>query len=124
MPYEEPLPFWLVNVTRDQWPAECPDFLEELGDKDRRIIRTPDSEFKRLTWDEVKHLISIDRVDLFHRVPSELRRYRQFTHRLVKQYGSIMNFIVNERLQWKSMSPRGRPFEYDGTTLSNTSVHG
>ncbi|KAL5459755.1 hypothetical protein PMIN07_005679 [Paraphaeosphaeria minitans] len=113
MPYEEPLPFWLVNVTRDQWPAECPDFLEELGDKDRRIIRTPDSEFKRLTWDEVKHLISIDRVDLFHRVPSELRRYRQFTHRLVKQYGSIMNFIVNERLQWKSMSPRGRPFEYD-----------
>ncbi|KAF9732317.1 hypothetical protein PMIN06_002133 [Paraphaeosphaeria minitans] len=113
MPYEEPLPFWLVNVTRDQWPAECPDFLEELGDKDRRIIGTPDSEFKRLTWDEVKHLISIDRVDLFHRVPSELRRYRQFTHRLVKQYGSIMNFIVNERLQWKSMSPRGRPFEYD-----------
>lgn len=55
-------------------------------------------------------------MDSFHRVPSELRRYRQFTHRLEKEYGSIMNFIVNERLQWKSMSPRGQPFEYDGTT--------
>jgi hypothetical protein len=58
-------------------------------------------------------------VDLFHRVPSELRRYRQFTHRLVKEYGSIMNFIVNERLRWKSMSPRGRPFEHDGTMPGN-----
>lgn len=27
-----------------------------------------------------------------------------------------MNFIVNERLRWKSMSPKGRPFEYEGTT--------
>jgi hypothetical protein len=57
----------------------------------------------------------INRVDRFHRVPSELRRYRQFTHRLVKEYGSIMNFIVNERLQWKTMVPKGQPFEYDGT---------
>jgi hypothetical protein len=54
-----------------------------------------------------------NRVDKFHRVPSDLRRYRQFTHRLVKEYGSILNFIVNERLQWKSMAPRGKPFEYD-----------
>lgn len=52
-------------------------------------------------------------MDLFHRVPSELRRYRQFTHRLVKEYGSIMNFIVDERLQWKTMTPKGRPFEFD-----------
>jgi hypothetical protein len=53
-------------------------------------------------------------VDKFHRKPSELRRYRQFTHRLVKDYGSIMEFIVNERLKWGSMAPRGRPFEYEG----------
>ncbi|KAK3215611.1 hypothetical protein GRF29_8g533368 [Pseudopithomyces chartarum] len=111
MPHEEPLPFWLVNVPRDQWPTECPDFLKELSDKDRRIIGTPDSQYEKLTWEEVRHWISINRVDLFHRVPSELRRYRQFTHRLVKEYGSITNFIVNERLQWQSMSPKGQPFE-------------
>ncbi|KAF2675854.1 hypothetical protein K458DRAFT_425168 [Lentithecium fluviatile CBS 122367] len=113
MPHEEPLPFWLVNVPREQWPDECPDFLRECGEKDRRIIGTPDAEHKKLSWEEVRHFISINRVDFFHRVPSELRRYRQFTHRLIKEYGSIMNFIVNERLQWKSMVARGRPFEYD-----------
>lgn len=56
-----------------------------------------------------------DRVDRFHRKPSELRRYRAFTYRLEKEYGSIMNFIVNERLQWESMQPKGRPFENKGT---------
>jgi hypothetical protein len=59
-------------------------------------------------------------VDKFHRVPSDLRRYRQFTHRLVKEYGSIMNFIVDERLQWKTLRPRGRPFEFDGATQMHT----
>jgi hypothetical protein len=60
----------------------------------------------------------INRVDKFHRVPSELRRYRQFTHRLVKEYGSILNYIVNERLQWESLKPRGRPFAFEGTIPS------
>jgi hypothetical protein len=59
MPHEEPLPFWLVNVPRDQWPTECPDFLKELSDKDRRIIGTPDSQYEKLTWEEVRHWISI-----------------------------------------------------------------
>lgn len=54
-----------------------------------------------------------NRVDKFHRKPSELRKYRHFTHRLVKEYGSIMNFIVNRRLQWQSMEPKGKPFAYD-----------
>ncbi|KAF1952846.1 hypothetical protein CC80DRAFT_478596 [Byssothecium circinans] len=113
MPHQEPLPFWLVNVPHDQWPTECPDFLKDCGEKDRGIIGTPDSEYSVMGWDEVRHLVKINRVDHFHRIPSDLRRYRQFTHRLVKEYGSIMNFIVNERLQWESMAPKGRPFEYD-----------
>jgi len=58
MPHEEPLPFWLVNVPRDQWPSECPEFLKVCGEKDRAIIGTPDSEYKKLNWDEVLHLIS------------------------------------------------------------------
>ncbi|KAF2469160.1 uncharacterized protein BDR25DRAFT_264366 [Lindgomyces ingoldianus] len=113
MPHEEPLPFWLVNVPRDQWPKECPEFLKECGEKDRSIIGTPDAEYKRLSWDEVTEITRINRVDKFHRVPSDLRRYRQYTHRLIKEYGSIMNFIVNERLQWKTMAPKGRPFEFE-----------
>ncbi|KAF2662035.1 hypothetical protein K491DRAFT_687018 [Lophiostoma macrostomum CBS 122681] len=113
MPHEEPLPFWLVNVPHEQWPSECPEFLRECGEKDRRIIGTPDSEYARLTWDECRELIRNNRVGDFHRVPSDLRRYRQFTHRLVKEYGSILNFIKNERLRWKTLEPKGPPFQFD-----------
>ena len=61
MPHEieEPLPFWLVNVPRADWPSECPDFLQNVGDKDRRIIGTPDAEYTRLSWEEVKQIIGI-----------------------------------------------------------------
>jgi hypothetical protein len=58
MPHEEPLPFWLVNVPRDQWPNECPEFLLAVGEKDRGIIGTPDAEYSRLSWDECLELIS------------------------------------------------------------------
>jgi len=35
---------------------------------------------------------------------------------VVRDYGSIMKFIVDERLGWASMEARGRPFEYEGTS--------
>jgi len=111
MPHEE-LPFWLVNVPRDQWPAECPDFLRDVGEKDRMIIGTPDSDYKRLSWQEVQEIIRLNRVDLFRRVPSDLRKYRQYTHKLIKEHGSILNFIVKERLHWPDLKQRGAPFEY------------
>jgi hypothetical protein len=58
MAHEEPLPFWLVNVPRDQWPSSCPEFLKNCGEKDRRIIGTPDSEYRRLSWEECGEIIS------------------------------------------------------------------
>lgn len=49
---------------------------------------------------------------MFHRVPSDLRKYRQYTHKLIKEYGSILNFIVRERLHWPDLKQKGAPFEY------------
>ncbi|CAA9961167.1 DUF3605 domain containing protein [Pyrenophora teres f. maculata] len=111
MPNEE-LPFWLVNVPANQRPSECPDFLTACSEKDKRIIGTPDEEYQVLSWAEVRDIVQNDRVDKFHRLPSELRRYRQFTYHLEKEYGSILNFIVNERLKWATMEPRGEPFQF------------
>jgi len=59
MPHEEPVPFWRVNVPRDQWPTWCPDFLEDMSEKDKKIIGTPDEEYQVLTWAEVKELVSM-----------------------------------------------------------------
>ena len=58
MPKEESLPFWKVNVPREQWPAECPDFLKDISEKDEGIIGTPDKEYTLLSWQEVQELVS------------------------------------------------------------------
>lgn len=58
MPKEESLPFWKVNVPREQWAAERPDFLKDISEKDQRIIGTPDAEYSLLSWPEVRELVS------------------------------------------------------------------
>ena len=59
-----------------------------------------------------------NRLDLFQRSPLTLRRYREFTYKLIQRYGSVMAFIVSERLQWghsilpKSTTPFTSPDDF------------
>ena len=57
---EETTPYWLVNIPKDQWPKECPEYLKNVGDRDRQMISTPNSRFHRLTWPEVKDNIGVE----------------------------------------------------------------
>ncbi|KAL2165153.1 hypothetical protein VTH06DRAFT_449 [Thermothelomyces fergusii] len=108
------LPYWQVNVPEHQRTAECPDFLRNISDKDRRIISTPDSEYQRDSWAVVQQKVAQNRLELFQRVPSDLRRYLGYTWKLRQEHGSVMNFILSERLKWTPpVAPRGRPFEFD-----------
>ncbi|MCJ1434519.1 hypothetical protein MMC27_003888 [Xylographa pallens] len=107
----ESLPYWLVNIPRDQWPKECPEFLIDANTKDRGILSTPDSEYSRQTWEEVQQIIRTNRIDLFQRVPSDLRRYLAYNFKLKKEYGSVMHFVLKERLQWTDLTPSSsKPF--------------
>ena len=125
------LPYWLVNVPEDQWPESCPDFLINANVKDRGILSTPDSDYHRQTWPEVQQIISehfwlpraiqclileeANRIDLFQRVPSDLRRYMGYNAKLKREYGSVMNFVVKERLQWSDLRPKATaPFSDPG----------
>jgi hypothetical protein len=112
------LPYWQVNVPADQRAAECPDFLVDANEKDRNILATPDSEFRRLSWPEVQKLIQTNRNDLFQRVPSDLHRYKAYTWKLKQQYGSVMNFVMAERLKWQDLVPQGEPFGNPGKTIT------
>ncbi|GAM36931.1 hypothetical protein TCE0_022f06415 [Talaromyces pinophilus] len=112
----EPLPFWLVNVPRDQWPASCPEFLKGQSDKNIGILATPDEEYEWITWERVKELVRTNDIGKFQRLPSDLRRYLEYMFYLKQKYGSIMDFVVSERLHWDQeggLKPRGEPFEYD-----------
>lgn len=51
------LPYWLMNIPRNQWPAECPDFLRNLPEKNIQILSTPDEQYKRQNWESVKEFI-------------------------------------------------------------------
>ncbi|KAK2026834.1 hypothetical protein LX32DRAFT_565496 [Colletotrichum zoysiae] len=106
------LPYWQVNVPHECRTDECPEGLRNLSAKDVGILRTPDGAYRPQTWDEVRRLVATNRLDLFQRVPSELRRYRLFIHHLIKEHGSVMNFVLKHRLGWQEpLKAAGKPFE-------------
>lgn len=108
------LPFWQVNVPQEERTVECPEALCGLSAKDEDILSTPDAEYKRQSWDEVRQFVAMNRLELFRRVPSDLRRYRLFVHDLERRYGSVMEFVLAERLGWREpLAPRGAPFEFE-----------
>ncbi|KAJ9142184.1 N-acetylglucosamine-induced protein 1 [Pleurostoma richardsiae] len=108
-----PLPYWQVNVPPEEREAECPDFLRDLNAKDIGIISTPDSQYATETWPAVRRKCAENRLDLFQRRPSDLRRYLAYNWGLKRRYGSVMDFVVKERLRWEQpIRPSGtRPFE-------------
>ncbi|KAJ5163189.1 Protein of unknown function DUF3605 [Penicillium coprophilum] len=114
----ESLPYWLVNLPRSQWTAECPSYLRDQTPKNIRCLATPDYLYTRQNWDQVKEITSTNRIDRFRRVPSELRKYLEYMAQIKAEYTSVMRFVVKERLGWgdgnvEDIKPRGGPFEYE-----------
>ena len=111
---QSPTPYWHINVPPSLRTAECPEFLQNLNAKDLGIISTPDSAYRLETWPEVRAIIASNRLELFQRVPSDLRRYLENNWRLRKEHGSVMNFVLTHRLRWEvPIRARGKPFEFE-----------
>ncbi|KAI0022570.1 hypothetical protein F4780DRAFT_777632 [Xylariomycetidae sp. FL0641] len=108
------LPYWHVNVPEEERTEECPESIRGLSAKDIGIISTPDAEYQIATWPEVQKIVADNRLERFQRLPSELRKYLEYTWKLRRDYGSVMNFVLDERLHWSSpIQPKGKPFEFD-----------
>jgi hypothetical protein len=109
-------PYWNINVPPSQHTDTCPDFLLNLPPKDLDIISTPDSAFRPETWPQVQKIIADNRLELFRRVPSHLRRYRESIFRLRKSHGSVMDYVVRHRLRWEVpiVAKGKKPFEEPG----------
>jgi hypothetical protein len=108
------IPYWHVNVPEDEREDECPPFLVNLVEKDRIIIGTRDEDYQVDPWPVVRQRVADNKLHHFHRVPSQLRRYLSYNWQLKQNYGSIMNFVVSQRLHWNlPIEPRGKPFEFD-----------
>ncbi|KAL9007928.1 MAG: hypothetical protein Q9173_006898 [Seirophora scorigena] len=51
------IPYWCYNIPKEQWPAECPDFLIDLSERDQKLVGRRDQDYERLTWPEVRQVI-------------------------------------------------------------------
>ena len=56
----ESVPFWNVNVPREKWTDECPDYLANIDESDRRHLSLWDDEYKVQGWEEVTEIIRMD----------------------------------------------------------------
>lgn len=107
------LAFWNTHVPPHQQTKDCPSFLQYAfkDHRDRACLATYDKDYIRPSWADVQDLINTNQLDAFRRVPSELRRYREYTAGLTRDYGSVMNFVMQERLRWTDLTPSGaEPF--------------
>lgn len=43
----------------------------------------------------------------FRRVPTDLRRYLEFKSAIEEKYGSVLQFVQQERLKWHTLEPSG-----------------
>ncbi|MCJ1329348.1 hypothetical protein MMC10_006027 [Thelotrema lepadinum] len=142
----DPQAYWNVNIPPDEWTIECPEYIRNQREKDVKILSTPNAEYRRLSWQEVRELIGMspvsylllialqegggsgffrpfiahsipivnedlqirkdsNRIDLFRRYPSDLRGYRKHVFYLNAEYGSVMNFVLWEKLRWQDQRP-------------------
>ena len=108
--------WWNTNLPPSDHTPACPPYLTYAltHPKERANLSTLDADFNRMTWPEVRAHVATNRLDQFTRVPSELRRYRQYTEKLVREYGSVMRFVLDERLGWRDSRAGGGRFGCGG----------
>ncbi|SMY18597.1 unnamed protein product [Zymoseptoria tritici ST99CH_1A5] len=109
------LQFWNTNLPPPLRTPTCPSFLlyAYSNPKDLRTLSTPDAHFTPQTWSEVATLIAENRLEDFQRVPSELYRYRKFVEDVEREWGSVVRFLVRERLGWE-VDGKGRVVGEEG----------
>ena len=71
---------------------------------DRALLATPDEDFNRITWSDLRHFIRSNQLEELKRLPSDLKRYLAWSHDIKTRYGSITNFVIQERLKWTPCS--------------------
>ncbi|SPN96964.1 uncharacterized protein DNG_00482 [Cephalotrichum gorgonifer] len=124
---EVKLPYWQVNVPPEERTDECPEHLLNLPPRDVEILSMRDADFSPMTWEQVLTEVGANRIDSLQRTPSDLLRYIAFNAKARKQYGSVTNFLLAERLGWTlPLVPKGAPFEHpeDMNTLYNDWPYG
>lgn len=63
-----------------------------------------------------------NRIDKFRRSPLSHRKYLSYMHDLKSNYGSVMDYVRDERLQWTDMEPKAEAFHDPGRSTNLMSL--
>ena len=53
-----PIPFWNMNIPRQKWTQECPEYLKSVDSSDREQLGRNDAEYKLMSWQEASSIVS------------------------------------------------------------------
>ncbi|KAJ5369748.1 uncharacterized protein N7496_005840 [Penicillium cataractarum] len=84
---------------------------------DHQLLAMTDEEFVAHSWDDLRDIIARNDLGALKRKPSDLRRYLAWSAETKAQYGSMMNYICQERLRWTSP---GHPAPANGAPNGTT----
>jgi hypothetical protein len=84
--------------TTDEIDDSNPPFV--LTEIDRQVLATRDEDFHLVTWPELREIIETNQLETLKRKPSDLKRYLHWAHKIRKQYGGLVPFVIQERLRW------------------------
>ncbi|KAK5257088.1 hypothetical protein LTR16_001650 [Cryomyces antarcticus] len=90
----------------------------KLNAADREVLAQTDEDFHLQTWEDLKRIISENRLEILKRRPSDLKRYIIWTTATKAEYGTIQNYILQKRLHWTPL-PSADPSTGPAFTYNN-----
>ncbi|KAH7414278.1 hypothetical protein DE146DRAFT_30566 [Phaeosphaeria sp. MPI-PUGE-AT-0046c] len=92
---------WKANPdpTALPFPRSNPPFA--LTAIDWHQLSISDADFTPHSWSNLHHLISTNQLDELKRWPSALKAYLAWTAHVKEKYGSIMTYLLQQRLFWE-----------------------
>ncbi|KAJ6263299.1 hypothetical protein Dda_1862 [Drechslerella dactyloides] len=88
----------LAATTITSQPPKSDAYIPTV--KDQEILDTPDHLFHTHTWHDLRAIIAENRLEDLKRRPGDLRRYLDWGQRTREEYGSVLKYILCQRLFW------------------------
>jgi hypothetical protein len=91
---------WKANPDPSALPFPRDDPPFALTAIDWHQLSLPDAKFTPHSWSNLHHLIATDQLDELKRWPSALKAYLAWTAHVKVKYGSVMAYLLHQRLFW------------------------
>jgi hypothetical protein len=104
---------WESNAdpTALPFPRDNPHF--PLTAIDWHQLSLTDADFTPHSWSNLHHLISTNQLAELKRWPSSLKAYLAWTAHVKEKYGSVMKYLLDQRLFWEPIEDETGALRFD-----------